>query len=112
MRKMFLAAPKYGNGNEYVDSIARDIYRFWADVTMTMPTAWGGTMKPSGISITSHGPGGAITGATPDGRYAGENLADGTMSAGQGKDTHGPDCFNQECHGDRPGTLSGDTSEI
>jgi pyruvate formate-lyase/glycerol dehydratase family glycyl radical enzyme len=90
MRKMFLAAPKYGNGNEYVDSIARDIYRFWADVTMTMPTAWGGMMKPSGISITSHGPGGAITGATPDGRYAGENLADGTMSACQGKDMNGP----------------------
>jgi formate C-acetyltransferase len=90
MRKMFIAAPKYGNGNEYVDSIARDIYRFWADVTMTMPTAWGGMMKPSGISITSHGPGGAITGATPDGRYAGENLADGTMSACQGKDTNGP----------------------
>ncbi|MFC1819874.1 glycine radical domain-containing protein [Thermodesulfobacteriota bacterium] len=40
--------------------------------------------------FTAHGPGGAITGATPDGRYAGETLADGTTSPAQGKDTKGP----------------------
>ncbi|HEX2965868.1 MAG TPA: pyruvate formate lyase family protein [Syntrophorhabdaceae bacterium] len=90
VRKMCAAAPKYGNGDTYVDSIAQDLYAFWADTTMTFPTAWGGTMKPAGISITAHGPGGSITGATPDGRYAGENLADGTVSACQGRDTSGP----------------------
>jgi pyruvate formate-lyase/glycerol dehydratase family glycyl radical enzyme len=90
MRKMFLAAPKYGNGDDYVDSIARELYDFWAKTIVKFTTAYGGTMKPSGISITSHGPGGVITGATADGRYAGETLADGTMSAAQGRDTHGP----------------------
>jgi len=90
MQKMFSQAPKYGNGDLYVDSIAKDLFRFWAETLGTFTTSWGGTMKPSGISITSHGPGGAITGATPDGRYAGENLADGTISAAQGRDTHGP----------------------
>jgi pyruvate formate-lyase/glycerol dehydratase family glycyl radical enzyme len=90
IRKMCLSAPKYGNGDMYVDSIARDLYAFWAETTITFATAWGGTMKPAGISITAHGPGGSITGATPDGRYAGENLADGTVSASQGKDTQGP----------------------
>jgi formate C-acetyltransferase len=90
MRRMFLAAPKYGNGDDYVDSIARELYDFWAKTIVTFTTAYSGTMKPSGISITSHGPGGAITGATADGRYAGETLADGTMSAAQGRDTHGP----------------------
>jgi pyruvate-formate lyase len=90
MRKRCLAAPKYGNGNPYVDSIARELYQFWADTAVTFPTAWGGTTKPTGISITAHAPGGALTGATPDGRYAGETLADGTMSAAQGRDTHGP----------------------
>lgn len=90
MRKLFLAAPKYGNGDDYVDSIAVDLYRFWAETIVKFTTSYGGTMKPSGISITSHGPGGALTGATPDGRYAGETLADGTMSAAQGRDTHGP----------------------
>lgn len=90
MRKMCLAAPKYGNGDYYVDSIAKELYQLWADTAVTFPTAWGGTMKPTGISITAHVPGGALTGTTPDGRYAGETLADGTMSAAQGRDTHGP----------------------
>jgi pyruvate formate-lyase/glycerol dehydratase family glycyl radical enzyme len=90
IRKTCLAAPKYGNGDPYVDSIAKELYQFWADTAVTFPTAWGGTNKPTGISITAHAPGGALTGATPDGRYAGETLADGTMSAAQGKDTHGP----------------------
>jgi len=90
IRKMCLAAPKYGNGDSYVDAIARDLYQFWADTAVTFPTIWGGTNKPTGISITAHVPGGALTGATPDGRYAGETLADGTMSAAQGRDTKGP----------------------
>lgn len=90
IRKMCLAAPKYGNGDRYVDSIAAELYQFWADTSVTFPTIWGGTTKPTGISITAHAPGGALTGATPDGRYAAETLADGTMSPAQGKDTHGP----------------------
>ena len=90
LRKLCLAAPKYGNGDPYVDAIASELYAFWADTSETYPTIFGGSMKPAGISITSYGPGGALTGATPDGRRAGEALADGTMSAAQGRDTHGP----------------------
>ncbi len=90
MRKAFLAAPKYGNGDSYVDSIANDLYQFWADTLTAIPTYIGGKYKPTGISITAHGPAGAITGATPDGRYAGEALADGTHSAVRGRDTNGP----------------------
>lgn len=90
MRKIFSQAPKYGNGDLYVDSIAKDLFRFWAETLGSFTTSFGGTMKPSGVSITAHGPGGAITGATPDGRFSGENLADGTVSAAQGRDTHGP----------------------
>jgi pyruvate formate-lyase/glycerol dehydratase family glycyl radical enzyme len=90
MRKMFLVAPKYGNGDYSVDSIARELYQFWADTLQSIPTYVGGRFKPTGISITAHGPGGAITGATPDGRYAGEALADGTHSAVRGRDVNGP----------------------
>jgi len=90
VRDMCLKAPKYGNGNAYVDTIARDLYGYWADTAVTFRSVLGGTVKPAGISITAHGPGGALTGATPDGRYAGENLADGSISAGQGRDTEGP----------------------
>jgi pyruvate formate-lyase/glycerol dehydratase family glycyl radical enzyme len=90
IRKMCLAAPKYGNGDPYVDDIAAELYQFWADTAVKFPTIWGGTTKPTGISITAHAPGGALTGATPDGRYAGDTLADGTMSPAQGKDAQGP----------------------
>ncbi|MHB9150960.1 MAG: glycyl radical protein [Thermoleophilia bacterium] len=90
LRGRCVDAPKYGNGDDYVDSIAADLYEFWADTTASFTSAWGGTMKPSGISITAHGPGGELVGATPDGRRAGQNLCDGTLSAAQGMDTHGP----------------------
>jgi formate C-acetyltransferase len=90
LRKMCLEAPKFGNGDIYVDAIAADLFQFWADTASTFPTAWGGTTKPTGISITAHAPGGAMTGATPDGRFAGETLADGSVSPGQGRDTQGP----------------------
>jgi formate C-acetyltransferase len=90
LRKEFLAAPKYGNDDDYVDSIAKELYQFWADTAVTLDTRLGGKHMPAAISITSQAPGGALTGATPDGRYAGECLADGTMSAMRGRDTHGP----------------------
>jgi pyruvate-formate lyase len=90
MRKAFIAAPKYGNGDDYADAIASDLYQFWADTAATFGTCYGGTHKPTAISITSHAPGGALTGATPDGRCAGEVLADGCMSPMRGRDTHGP----------------------
>jgi pyruvate formate-lyase/glycerol dehydratase family glycyl radical enzyme len=90
MRKMFLAAPKYGNDDDYVDSIASELFKFYADYAGTLEGPRGVKYSVGGVSITAHGPGGAITGATPDGRYAGENLADGTTSPVQGRDTHGP----------------------
>lgn len=89
--RMCLAAPKYGNDDDYVDDIARDLYRFWADKTVTLGTSLGGKQKPASITIgTCQIPGGASTGATPDGRYAGESLADESMAAMRGRDVCGP----------------------
>ena len=90
IRQMCRAAPKYGNGDVYVDAIAAELYRFWAQTAQKLGTWLGGTHKPTAISITSHAPGGALTGATPDGRLSGECLADGTVSPMRGRDTHGP----------------------
>jgi pyruvate-formate lyase len=90
LRKMCLDAPKYGNGDSYVDEIAANLYEFWAASANELPTAFGSTHKATAISITSHQPGGALTGATPDGRHAHEICADGTVSPMQGRDTHGP----------------------
>lgn len=90
MRMEFKKAPKFGNNDPYVDDIVARCYKLFTDFVPTLPTVTGGTTVPCGISITSHQPGGLLTGATPDGRKAGEILADGTMSPMQGVDTCGP----------------------
>jgi formate C-acetyltransferase len=90
IRKMFLKAPKYGNDDDYVDLIAADLYKFMAQVLTKIDTVYGGKVVPTAISITTHQPGGALTGATPDGRRKGEILADGTMSPMHGMDRKGP----------------------
>jgi len=90
IRKLCLEAPKFGNNDDYVDEIAKELYKFWAYTTATFASALGGTHKPAAISISAQWPGGTVTGATPDGRYAGGVLADGSMSSMRGMDTHGP----------------------
>jgi len=90
MRKAFLSAPKYGNNDDGADAIAIELFRFWADTTVQFETCLGGKHKPTGVSVSAQWPGGTLTGATPDGRYAGECLADGTVSAMRGMDLRGP----------------------
>jgi len=90
MKEDFLAAPKFGNDIDYVDEIVARCYKSFCDICEEIPTILGGVHIPTGISITSHQPGGQLTGATPDGRKAGEILADGTMSPMHGMDKNGP----------------------
>lgn len=90
LQKACKDAPKFGNNDDFVDSIAADLYKFWADSCKTFTGIYGAPPRPTGISITSHAPGGAYTCATPDGRHAGETLPDGVVSPAQGSDTNGP----------------------
>lgn len=90
MQKDFLNAPKYGNNDDYADEMVARCYQAFEDICDTIPTITGGTHVPTGISITSHQPGGLLTGATPDGRKAGEILADGSVSPMHGVDQKGP----------------------
>jgi pyruvate-formate lyase len=93
IRKMCLQAPKYGNDIDYADSIAKELYGFLIDEEAKYRTSG----RPEnakikgigGASISSMFAGGAIIGATPDGRFAGTTLSDGTVSPAQGRDTHG-----------------------
>lgn len=90
LRRLCLAAPKYGNDDDYVDSIAADLYGFYAETVPTAKTVYGEGFIPVAISITSQWAGGTITGATADGRYNGEVLADGGASPMRGRDASGP----------------------
>ena len=103
---MCIAVPKYGNGDYYVDSIAREIYQYWADTSCDFSYRLGRNNEAGRYFdyITRSQPG-SYTGATPDGRYAGETLADGTMSAAQGRDTNGPTALIRSAMTIRPDTL-------
>lgn len=90
MQNDFLKAPKYGNDIDYVDEIVADCYKLLNDTVEKLPNILGKPTIATGISITSHQPGGQLTGATPDGRKAGTILADGTTSPMHGMDTCGP----------------------
>ena len=90
MRSDFASQPKYGNNIPEVDAFVADMYKLHADTCLSLPCVYGDTLKPNAISISAHQPGGAVTGATPDGRKGGEILADASLSPAHGTDTHGP----------------------
>lgn len=90
LREIALGAPKYGNDDDYADRIAADLYDFWANCAVSHTTVYGGRFKAAAITIgTCVVPGGAHTGATPDGRARGEPLADESLSPMRGRDKSG-----------------------
>jgi len=89
IRQMCLNAPKYGNNEPYADRIGRDIETFGVKLTRRYKSAFGGELDIRYVTITAHVPFGAILGATPDGRKAGEPVAEG-VSPSQGADRNGP----------------------
>ncbi len=90
MRQDFIRAPKYGNDLDEPDRMVAEVYRLFAEACAENPTAYGGHVTPNAISISAHQPGGAVTGATPDGRKGGDILADASLSPDRGRDKAGP----------------------
>jgi formate C-acetyltransferase len=89
IRQMCLNAPKYGNGDPYADSIGHDVEELFIHLTRRQRSAFGGELDVRYVTITAHIPFGAVLGATPDGRRAGEPVAEG-VSPSQGADRKGP----------------------
>jgi formate C-acetyltransferase len=89
IRQLCLNAPKYGNDDPYADAIGRDIEDTFCRLTRRYPSAFGGELDVRYVTITAHIPFGAVLGATPDGRRAGEPVSEG-VSPSQGADRNGP----------------------
>ncbi len=95
IRRKLLAAPKYGNDDDYVDSLIRQAYDVYLDElpkyhnTRYGRGPIGGGYFGGTSSISANVPQGAGTMATPDGRKAGEPLAEG-CSPSHGSDVNGP----------------------
>jgi len=81
---------KYGNDIDEVDLISADLLRFYCKEVEQYRNPRGGQFTPGSYTVSAHVPLGAVVGATPDGRYAGEQLADGGLSPMLGQDHQGP----------------------
>lgn len=81
---------KYGNDIDEVDLISADLLRFYCKEVEQYRNPRGGQFTPGSYTVSAHVPLGAVVGATPDGRYAGEQLADGGLSPMLGQDGQGP----------------------
>lgn len=85
-----ILAPKYGNDDPYVDSILEEYEDWFCKECRNYESLYGRKMYACQISVSTHGPQGAATLASPDGRLSGTTYADGSMSAYPGTDRKGP----------------------
>lgn len=90
LRQRFLnKTPKYGNDNDYADSLMSAIFEAYFEAIDGRPNTRGGHYRINLLPTTVHIYFGKVTGATPDGRKAGEPISEG-VSPVQGADRNGP----------------------
>ena len=82
-------APKFGNDDDYVDSLTRDAVQFGNREVMRYRNVFGGQAQSGIIAVTSGIPFGSVVGALPSGRKSGQPLADNS-SPSAGGDRLGP----------------------
>jgi len=90
LHKACLAAPKFGNDDDTVDLISRELGRRFAEETMKCRTNLGTPVIPDGTASTAWWMFGRICPATPDGRMMGDAFNDGSISPMAGRDKKGP----------------------
>ena len=83
-----LAAPKYGNDDDYADLIAADLIAFTEREHRRYKTLYS-VLSHGTLSISNNTPFGQLTGASANGRPAWQPLSDG-ISPTQGADYKGP----------------------
>ncbi|HBN26891.1 MAG TPA: hypothetical protein DD405_05440 [Desulfobacteraceae bacterium] len=85
-----LDAPKFGNDDDYVDLICRDISIQLTEEVSTHKTIYGTNWCVDGSAATSPFMLGTMCEATPDGRKDKDPFHDGTISPSMGTDLNGP----------------------
>ena len=88
-QKLISKTPKYGNDDDYADSITRQVFEIVYSSVDGRPNTKGGVHRINLLPTTVHIYFGKVTGATPDGRKAHTPLSEG-ISPVQGMDVNGP----------------------
>lgn len=89
VRQLLINAPKYGNDDGYADSIGKILDAEALKFTEKYSKELGVHLDLRYVPFTSHVPFGKVVSATPNGRFSGTPLADGS-SASHGSDKNGP----------------------
>ena len=89
LRRAALACPKYGNDDDYVDSIAVEITDFYHKEVTSYKDNIGSRFNSAFMGISNYIPAGSVIGATPDGRKAKSPLTEG-VSPHAGTDITSP----------------------
>ncbi len=90
IHRISMDAPKFGNDNPFVDSILKEWEDWFCDMAHQYRSLYNQPMYACQISVSTHGPMGAVTLAGPDGRLSGTTFSDGSVSAYPGTDKNGP----------------------
>ncbi len=88
-RRLRQETPKYGNDDDYADNLMQRVFECFYGLVNGQPNCRGGSYRVDMLPTTCHIYFGSVTGATPDGRQAGQPLSEG-ISPVQGADRHGP----------------------
>ncbi|WP_371379416.1 pyruvate formate lyase family protein [Sporomusa aerivorans] len=84
------SAPKFGNDDEYVDSIVNDVIVLGSREAGKIKGFKGAVSNCAAGTVTANIPLGFVVGALPDGRKAGTPIAEGGISPHQGRNVCGP----------------------
>jgi formate C-acetyltransferase len=80
--------PHYGNDNDYADTLAKYGANVYCKEVEERPAAHGGIFQPGLYPVSANVPHGAMQAATPDGRKAGEAVADGVSPVHTSRASH------------------------
>jgi pyruvate formate-lyase/glycerol dehydratase family glycyl radical enzyme len=81
--------PKFGNDDDYADGLMKRVFEAYFEAVDGRPTPRGGAYRINLLPTTAHIYFGKMTGATADGRLAGDAVSEG-VSPVQGADRKGP----------------------
>ncbi len=90
IRQMMINAPKYGNDDDYADSIAADVHHKTSEVISEFTSRHGYQCRGDGSGVSATYGLAGNTPATPDGREFGDPFCDATLSPSSGMDREGP----------------------